>query len=49
MEMGLGEKLILGFKEKIYSKTFQSMYRIGENSFIRNRKLPFPTVFSMIL
>lgn len=36
-------------KNKIYSKVFQYDHRIGKNSFTRERKLTFPTVFSMIL
>lgn len=44
-----GSELVLKFKEKIYSKPFQESTRIGENSFTRERKLPFPQVFSMIL
>lgn len=36
-------------RNKIHSKVFQYDNRIGKNSFIRNRKLTFPTVFSMIL
>jgi hypothetical protein len=36
-------------RNKIYSKVFQYHNRIGKNSFTRNRKLTFPTVFSMIL
>lgn len=44
-----GSELVSQFKDKIYSKLFQESYRIGENSFTRERKLTFPTVFSMIL
>jgi hypothetical protein len=36
-------------RNKIYSKVFQYDHRIGKNSFTRERKLTFPTVFSMIL
>jgi len=47
--MKQGSELVSKFKEKIYSKTFQKNVRIGKNSFTRERKLPFPMVFSMIL
>jgi hypothetical protein len=47
--MKQGSELVLKFKEKIYNKTFQQNVRIGENGFTRERKLPFPMVFSMIL
>lgn len=36
-------------RNKIHSNIFQYYHRIGKNSFTRNRKLTFPTVFSMIL
>lgn len=47
--MLLGKALVLQLKDTVHSKTFQKTHKIGENSFIRERKLTFPTVFSMIL
>lgn len=44
-----GSALLSEYEQKIYLKTFQKIHTIGENSFTRNRKLPFPVVFSMIL
>lgn len=44
-----GKRIISGYKEKIYSNLFQKKHRIGNNSFIRQRKLVFPVIFSMIL
>lgn len=44
-----GRDVISQFKDKIYSKSFHMIHRIGKNSFTRERKLPFPVVFSMIL
>lgn len=44
-----GKNLILQFRERIHSTIFQNNHRIGHNSFTRQRKLTFPTVFSMIL
>ncbi len=47
--MQKGKNLILQIKNIIYSKAFQRIHCIGKNSFTRTRKLPFSTVFSMIL
>ncbi len=47
--MQKGKSLILQIKDTIYPKTFQKIHCVGKNSFARTRKLPFPTVFSMIL
>ncbi len=47
--MQKGKSLILQIKNIIYSKTFQRIHCVEKNSFTRTRKLPFPTVFSMIL
>ena len=47
--MNEGSKLLTRLKEKIYCKLFQASVRIGENSFSRERKLPFPLVISMLL
>lgn len=44
-----GKALLSEYEQKIYLKLFQKSHTIGENSFTRNRKLPFPVVFSMIL
>lgn len=44
-----GSKFLAKLKAKIYSKIFQNYHKIGENTFTRNRKLPFPIVFIMIL
>lgn len=44
-----GRALISLFKNKIYDKIFQSTHRNGDSCFTRERKLPFPVVFSMIL
>ncbi len=44
-----GKNLILQIKNIIYSKAFQRIHCVGKNSFTRTRKLPFSTVFSMIL
>jgi hypothetical protein len=47
--MNQGSKLLTKLKDKIYCKLFQSSVRIGEKSFSRKRKLPFPLVISMLL
>lgn len=47
--MQKGKNLILQIKNIIYSKAFQRIHCVGKNSFTRTRKLPFTTVFSMIL
>lgn len=44
-----GIALVAKFKDKIYDKIFQSTHRAHKNCFRRERKLPFPVVFSMIL
>jgi Transposase DDE domain len=44
-----GRDFILQIKEKIYTQAFQALHRIGKKSFTRDRKLPFPVIFSMIL
>src|SRR5579872_4023434 len=44
-----GRALVAKLKDKIYDKTFQFAHRISDNCFKRERKLPFPVVFSMIL
>ena len=44
-----GHPFLLMLKRKLYSKQFQKKHRIGENSFVRERKLTFPVIFSMIL
>lgn len=45
----LGSSLLNILKEKISSLIFQNSHKIEENSFTRSRKLPFATIFSMIL
>jgi len=47
--MNQGRQFLLEIKKKIYSKLFQKNHRIGKNSFVRERKLTFPVVFTMIL
>ncbi|MDE5057426.1 IS4 family transposase, partial [Wolbachia endosymbiont of Drosophila bocki] len=47
--MQKGKNFILQIKNIIYSKAFQRIHCVGKNSFTRTRKLPFSTVFSMIL
>lgn len=44
-----GRALVSEFKDKIYDKAFQSVHRVSKSSFTREKKLPFPVVFSMIL
>lgn len=44
-----GRALVSEFKDKIYDKAFQSIHRVSESCFTRERKLPFQVVFSMIL
>jgi hypothetical protein len=44
-----GRALVSDFKDKVYDKAFQSTHRVNGNCFTRDRKLPFPVVFSMIL
>lgn len=44
-----GRALVSKFKNKVYDKAFQSTHRVNGNCFTRDRKLPFPVVFSMIL
>lgn len=44
-----GNNFLEQARNKIYSKVFQYDHRIGKKSFTRERKLTFPTVFSMIL
>ncbi len=44
-----GSELIGEINQSIYLKQFQNSHKIRENSFIRDRKLPFPVVFTMIL
>jgi hypothetical protein len=47
--MSKGRAFIVQLKTKIYSKSFQSIHRIGSKCFMRQRKLTFPIVFSMLL
>ena len=44
-----GQNFVRTLKNKIYSKIFQKRHIIGDNSFTRTRKLPFPVVFTMTL
>lgn len=44
-----GREFISQLRSKIHSQSFQANHRVGQNSFVRKRKLTFPIVFSTIL
>src|SRR3989344_332853 len=43
------KRLLKMFKKTIYSKQFLESHRKSKNSFIRNRKMPFPTLILFML
>lgn len=48
-EKFLGKNFVSNVKNKVYAQVFQQRHSRGKNTFIRNRKLSFPIVFSTIL